>query len=377
MRDSSARDHAELDSPNPSEALLQWRETRDADRYRQWCLDTFEGYVRVGEHEFHPAEVLLRLKPDVVDKTIAECKTQLLEQDEETVCSQFPSPIAIPYQQAIHGPRDPNRRLTRMRDTWEGLINFLSAMVVAEAKVVGVGTSPVQVIEATSRRSIRHRDLRSDKLSTRIGMIEGILESWRSAGVRAVLADLIPVGLPAELRRLNSVRNGFSHLGTLSDVQAARLVEENRPILRDVLVDCLFLAETQLVRLIRVTPGSPPSAEIESLNGHSNARRVRDLDLDADAQMVIMQCGKVGSFDRVLAKMRSRYLDLSPYFYACDDDSGHHTRIAFFKKRAADMCHMEVVGESLALTSEANLHASEFVRCEVAVIGSPGGIGDE
>ncbi|BEP70823.1 MULTISPECIES: hypothetical protein [unclassified Variovorax] len=376
MSDSSARDHAEPDSKSPAEALLQWRETRDADRYRQWCLDAFEGYVRVGEHEFHPAEVL-RLRSDVVDKTIAECKSQLLEQDDETICSQFPSPLAIPYQQAISGPRDPLRRLTRMRDTWEGLINLLSAMVIAEAKIVGVGVPPVQVIESASRRAIKHKDLRSDKISIRIGMIEGILESWRGSGVRAVLADLIPIGLPAELRRLNSVRNGFSHLGTLSDMQATHLVEESRPILHDALVDCLFLADTQLVRLIKMTPGSPPSAEVDRLNGHSTARHVSDLELDADAQKVVMQAGKVGSYDRVLAKVRSRCLDLSPYFYACDDDSGHHTRIAFFKKRAAGMCHLEVVGDSLPLMSAATLHAHEFAHCEVAVVGSQGGVGDD
>ncbi|CAR50730.1 hypothetical protein [Burkholderia cenocepacia] len=376
MSDSTARDHAELDSKNPAEALLQWRETRDADRYRQWCLDMFEGYVRVGEHEFHPAEVL-RLKPDVVEKTISECRSQLLDQDDETICAQFPSPIAIPYQQTIYGPRDPNRRLTRMRDTWEGLINLLFAMVIAEAGLVGIGELPVQVIETASRRAIKHKDLRSDKLSVRIGIIEGILESWRATGVRAVLADLIPSGLPAELRRLNTVRNGFSHLGTLSDVQAAHLIDESRPILHDVLVDCLFLADTQLVRLIKVTPGVPPYAEVDRLNGHSTARHVTDLELDADAQKVVMQSGKVGSYDRVLAKIRSQCLDLSPYFYACDDDSGHHTRIAFFKKRAADTCHLEVVGESLPLTSAANLHAPEFARCEVAVVGSQGGAGDE
>lgn len=376
MSDSTARDHAELDPKIPAETLLQWRETRDADRYLQWCFDTFEGYVKVGENKFHPAEVL-RLRPDVAEKTMAECKSQLLEHDDETICDQFPSPIAIPYQQAIYGPREPIRRLTRLRDTWEGLINLLSAMVIAEVKVIGVGISPVQVIEASSRRAIKHKDLRSDKLSIRIGIIEGILESWRAAGIQAVLADLIPIGLPTELRRLNTVRNGFSHLGTLSDVQAARLVEESRPILHDVLVDCLFLADTQLVRLLKVAPGSPPSAEVDRLNGYSTARHVSDLELDADAQKVVMQSGKVGSYDRVLAKIRSRCLDLSPYFYACDDDSGHHTRIAFFKKRAADMCHLEVVGESLPLTSAANLHNPEFARCEVGVVGSQGGTGDE
>lgn len=375
MSESAPRDHAELESTTPAEALFTWRETRDADRYRQWCLDTFEGYVTVGEHEFHPAEVL-RLKSGVTEKTMAECRSQLSAQDDETFCDQFPSPVAIPYQQVMHGPREPNRRLTRMRDAWEGLINLLAAMVIAEAGTVGVA-APVQVIETGSKRPLKHRDLRSDRLSIRIGILEGILENWRSNGVRSVLADLIPVGLPAELRRLNSVRNGFSHLGTLSDAQASRLVEESRPILHDVLVDCLFLAETQLVRLIKVTPGSPPCAEVDSLNGNSTARRVRDLELDPETQRVVLQSGKVGPYDRVLAKVRSRCLDLSPYFYACDDDSGHHTRIAFFKKRTAERCHLEVVGESLEVTSAATLHSPEFTRCELAILGSRGGAGDE
>jgi hypothetical protein len=376
MSASASRDQAEPEATTPAEALLQWRETRDSDRYREWCLDTFGGYVVVGEHEFHPADVL-RLKPGVTEKSMEDCRSQLLTQDDETVCDQFPAPVAIPYHQAIHGPREPGRRLTRMRDTWEGLINLLAAMVIAEAAEIGVGAAPVHVIETASKRLAKPKDLRSDRLSVRIGVLEGILESWRAAGVRSVLADLIPPGLPAELRRLNAVRNGFSHLGTLSDTQASRLVQESRPILHEVLVDCLFLADTQLVRLIKVTPGSPPSAEVDSLNGNSTARRIRDLDLDSDTQRVVMRSGKVGTYDRVLAIVASRCLDLSPFFYACDDESGHHTRIAFFKKRSGGWCHLEVVGQSLELSSEAELHAVEFARCQSAIFGSEQGVDDE
>jgi hypothetical protein len=376
MSASAPRDQAQLEAATPATALLQWRETRDADRYRQWCFEAFGGYVTVGEHEFHPADVL-RLKPGVTEKSMVECRSQLWTQDDDTVCDQFPAPVAIPYHQVIHGPREPGRRLTRMRDSWEGLINLLAAMVIAEAAEIGIGVSPVEVIETASRRPLKKKDLRSDRLSIRIGVLEGILENWRVAGVRSVLADVIPLGLPAELRRLNAVRNEFSHLGTLSDAQATRLVEESRPILHEVLVDCLFLAETQLVRLIKVTPGSPPSAEVDLLNGHSTARRVRDLDLDSDTQRVVMRSGRIGTYDRVLAIVRSRCLDLSPFFYACDDDSGHHTRIAFFKQRSGDRCHLEVVGEALELRSEAELHVAEFARCESGVLGSEQGTDDE
>lgn len=376
MSDSMARDQAERESISPDDSLVNWRETRDADRYRQWCFDTFEGYVTIGEHDFHPADVL-RLKAGVTETSMRECRLQLQAQDDETVCYQFPAPVAVPYHQSLYGPRESGRRLTRMRDTWEGLINLLSAMVIAEASEIGIGTTPVQLIETASQRRLKQQDLHSDKLAIRIGVLEGILENWRAAGVRSVLADLIPPGLPAELRRLNAVRNGFSHLGTLSDVQAASFVEESRPKLREVLVDCLFLAETQFVRLIKVTPGAPPSAEVESLNGNSTARFIRDLDLDSDMQSVVMRSGKIGAYDRVLVVVQSRCLDLSPYFYACDDDSGHHTRIAFFKKRHGGQCHLEIVGESLELTTGAELHAAEFARCGNAVLGSQRGTDDE
>jgi hypothetical protein len=141
-------------------------------------------------------------------------------------------------------------------------------------------------------------------------------------------------------------------------------------MLHEVLVDCLFLADTQLVRLVKVTPGSPASAEVDSLNGNSTARHIRDLDLDSETERVVMRSGRIGTYDRVLAIVRSRCLDLSPFFYACDDDSGHHTRVVFFKKRSEGHCHLEVVGESLELRSEAELHVAEFARCETAVLGN-------
>lgn len=375
MSESIARDQAEREPISPASSLLNWRETRDADRFRAWCLERFGGYVQVGEHEFHPAAVLT-LKEGATERAKEDCRTQLQAEDEETICEQYPAPVAVPYHQFLNGPREPMRRLTRMRDTWEGLIYLLSALAVAEAVRVGVGDNPVMVVERGSRRPLRARDLRSDKLSVRIGVLDGLLENWRSSGVRAAVAALIPIGVVDELRRLNTVRNGFSHLGTLSDSQARNLIDETAPILRDSLVDLLDLASVQLVRLSRVIPGAPPTAEVESLNGHASSRRIRDLALDTDSGPLVMQAGQIDVYDRVLAKLGDRVVDLSPYFYACDDASGHHTRIAFFKKQGDGKCHLEVVGESVALASDATLHAQEFARCETAILGHSGG-GDD
>jgi hypothetical protein len=376
MSGQTPRDEAEAEPLSPARTHLNWRDTRDADRYREWCLDRFGGYIELGEYEFHPAAVLT-LKEGATEKTREECRSQLEAEDNETICEQYPAPIAVPYHQFLNGPRDPMRRLTRMRDTWEGLINLLSALALAEAARIGVGSGSVMVVERGSRHPVRARDLRSDRLSGRLGLLEGLLESWRESGVRAAVADLIAPGVVAELRRLNAVRNGFSHLGTLSDAQARARVEETAPLLQDSLVDVLDLANVQLVRLSRVVPGWPPTAEVESLNGHAWSRRVTDLALDADSETLVLRAGRIDNYDRVLAKIGTRVLDLAPYFYACDDSSGHHTRVCFFKKRNEGQCHFEVVGEAVEVSSDATLHDPEFFRCQAAVLGDGIGHDDE
>ena len=74
MSDSTPRDQAEIEPLSPALSLLHWRETRDADRYRNWCLEQFGGYVRVGEHEFHPAAVLT-LKEGATESARDECRS--------------------------------------------------------------------------------------------------------------------------------------------------------------------------------------------------------------------------------------------------------------------------------------------------------------
>lgn len=367
MTTSASRDSAEIESLSPSQKLLSWRETRDADRFKDWCLENLGGYVKVGEHEFHPAHVL-RLKDGAVEKAQAECKEQLQKDDDETVCSEFPSPVAVPYHQFLHGPRDLTKRLLRMRDTWEGMIHLLWALVIAEGVRMGIDEHSVTLLDGGFRRQLRAKDLRADSLAVRIAVVDGLIEHWLDRRVQSPVADLIPFGVCDELRRLNAVRNGFSHMGAPSHSQARRLIDESAPLLHESLVDLLQLREVQLLRLGRITPGIPPTAEVEPLIGHARSRSVQDLPLVGQAVQLVMRAGRVGDLDRVLAKIGSHVRDLSPYFYCCDDDMGHHTRLLFFKKRRDGICHFEVVGESHTVESEATLHQTEFERCEQALL---------
>ena len=158
------------------------------------------------------------------------------------------------------------------------------------------------------------KDLRTDSLAVKIGLFEGIFTRCNELGLRLEIASYIPDGLVTEIRRLNTIRNGFSHESAKSDAQAQLLIEEAYPLLREVFVDLADLGEVELVRLRNIKPGSPPAAEVERLVGHAQSKRVRSLPLLDNFASVALAATPVDGFDRVLAKIGPKLVDLCPYF---------------------------------------------------------------
>ena len=340
----------------------------------EWCLASHGGYVKVGEHEFHPAKVLT-LKEGAPEKARAECREELRESDEETILAQFPSPIAVHYQRFLHGPDEALRKLSSMRDTWEGVIHLLWALAIAEMAHSGIGGQPILISEGTSSRRLRADDLRSDRLATRLSVLEALTERQRKEGRSSALSDVVPNGVIGELRRLNSVRNDFSHLATLSETQAQKMVSEFTPLLHASLVDLLGLSKIELCRLRGLKQRAGLSAEVELLIGQARSGRTKYEPLNLSS--LKLNLSKVGKYDRVLARLKNTLLDLSPHFYSCADANGHGTRVLLFKKRQAGICHFEVVGESLPETSEAELHQPEFDRIQQALVNHVSGGSEE
>lgn len=200
-------------------------------------------------------------------------------------------------------------------------------------------------------------------------MIEGVLHRAGELGVGLQVSTFLAADTLGEIRRLNAVRNGFSHEAAKSDAQARGIVEEFYPVVRDVLLDLREVQEVKLMRLHKVQPGG--IAEIEELTGHAQSRRIRELALDHDASAVAMSAAPVGGMDRVLARIGGRTLDLSPFFYAADDDTGHRTRVLSFKLKEADEWHLECVADSTTKKSSAMQHEVLLARLE-AHLGQSG-----
>ena len=363
MTDSSSRDQLEAERLDPDQCLTERRKSRDEADYRFWCESSY-GMVEVGQEQFHPANVLERMAPATARRGRDDWSAIVRKDLEQAVCEQFPAPIAVPFHGFLEGSRSSLTRLYRLRDTWESLIRLLTALALSEAAVSATSLAPLVLRDGKDRgwRKCKRRDLLSDRLAVRIGLIEGVLHRAQELGVDLQVASLLPIDVLGEVRRLNVVRNGFSHASTKSDVQAKAIIEEAYPVFREVLFDLRDMQSVDLIRIHSIQAGG--KAEVEQLKGHAQSRRISELALDADAAALVMSATAVDGMARVFARVGRLTLDLSPFSYAADNDTGHRTNVWDFKYNKANRWHMECVADSTTKISPAVPHEALLVRFE-------------
>ena len=363
MTDSPSRDQLETERLDPDQRLTEWRRCRDEEKYRVWCESSY-GIIEVGQEQFHPADVLETMAPAAARRGRDDWSEIVRTDLEQDVCERFPSPIAVPFHGFLEGPRSSLTRLYRLRDTWESLIRLLAALALSEAAVVATSLTPLVLRDGMDHgwRECKRRDLLSDKLTVRIGLIEGVLHRARELRVDLRVASLLPIDVLAEVRRLNAVRNSFSHASVKSDVQAKAIIEEAYPVFREVLFDMRDMQSIDLIRIHGIQAGG--TAEVEQLNGHAQSRRMRELTLDADAAGLVMSATSVDGMDRVFARVGGLTLDLSPFLYAADNDTGHRTSVWDFKYKKNNEWHIECVADSTTKISPAAPHEALLARFE-------------
>lgn len=362
MTDSPSRDQLEAERLDPGQSLTERRQSRDEEDYRGWCVSSF-GMVEIGQEQFHPADVL-EMAPDAARRGRDECLAMIRSDLERDVCEQFPAPIAVPFHSFLEGPRSALTRLHRLKDTWETLIRFLAALALSEAATIATPLTQLRIRSGMDQgwRECTRRDLVSEKLSIRIGLIEGILHRAKELGIDLQIASLLPVDVLGEIRRLNVVRNSFSHEAAKSEIQARELIEEAYPLFCEVLLDLRDLQNIELIRTHNIQAGG--KAEVERLNGHAQSLRISDLELNDDTATLFMSATQVEGLDRVFACVGGLTLDLSPFLYAAYNDTGHRTNVWDFKFKKNNEWHMECVADSTTKRSPAAPHEDRLGRFE-------------
>ena len=359
MTDSPSRDQLEAERLDPDQRLTERRKSRDDEDYRLWC-ESSHGMVEIGQEVFHPADVLETMAPDAARRGRDECSAMIRTDLEQAVCEEFPAPIAVPFHSFLEGSRSSLTRLHRLRDTWESLVRLLAALALSEAAAIATSLTPLALRDGMGWRPCKRRDLLSDRLTVRIDLVEGVVRRAHELGLNLRIASLLPIDVLGEARRLNVVRNYFSHAPAQSEVQAKEIIEESYPVLREILLDLRDMQSISLIRLHSIQAGG--KAEIERLKGHAQSRRISELALDADAAMLVMSATPVDGMDRVFAFVDGLTLDLSPFLYAADNDTGHRTNVWGFKYKKNNEWHMECVADSTTKISPAVAHEARLVH---------------
>ncbi len=140
-------------------------------------------------------------------------------------------------------------------------------------------------------------------------------------------------------------------------------------MVREVLLDLRDMQSIELLRIYGIHAGG--IAEVELLNGHAQSRRISEMALDDGAASLAMSATPIDGMNRVLARVSGLTLDLSPFLYAADDDTGHRTRLLHFKCKKDDEWQLECVADSTTRTSPAALHEGVLKRFE-GLLGGTG-----
>ena len=261
--------------PSESLGLDQMKLQLDANnyeacpRYNEWLDDRYSqqsgANLDILGYQPRPSFVLFTMSPDTYEATFSDFTQQREEGIKESVCSQFPAPIAYYFYRFENGYESDLQRLHFLRDTWESVIDILHALAVAECR-----HRKIPAVDP-----LKFKDLFTDSVAKRLENIEGITAQLSAAGVLPAVAKVSPAATLAAMKELNQSRNAFSHSAAQSEAQARSWISECYVDVVEVLAELDGLEDVQIVRYLSQVDGTTLRCEI--FRGHSSTRTIQNI----------------------------------------------------------------------------------------------------
>jgi hypothetical protein len=319
-------------------------------RFNEWIDQNHDGYVIEGDTYFfsRPAsEILFEMDPVSYNAALETFQEVQVEDLKSSIYDSYPLPIAYSLYRAYRGSENLHQQLHFLRDTWESLIFLLYAFVVGEARLMGV---------PLSNSGLRMDDLRSDRLSTKLSVIGQVLEAAQEYEIDLRCQSLVSEETVDRIRRLNRVRNGFSHRAALSEQQARDLFIEYSPEVLSVLGEIDSLDSLILMRYAEHGQGIH-DIRCEVFRG---SRRVREFDNIPIGAEILLEIEYHLNPENILLKNQDRIYSLSPFVHFRESAAGHQTDLCLYKRASNDpdvddpppQYEFEVVGTSQCIYLE-------------------------
>lgn len=205
---------------------------RDVD-FDAWLRD--QGPLEVYERPFDAADALATDKIAYLDG-LQQWRNETRQELDHTVIHEFPQPIAAFYRRFLRGHRDPVRRFLSARDTWEALIHFLHATVLAEVRAADLCLRESGILASwVDCQTLRER-------------IELVRLSLEHGQHDLPVSRQITPALLQSVEPLVGVRNGFAHRTAPTEHQTLRLIDDAEPLLVTALREASWLAGVELIR---------------------------------------------------------------------------------------------------------------------------------
>lgn len=272
---------------------------------------------------------------------------------ESIVLERFPTPVAYNFRRFEVGSQELSQKLYFLRDTWESLVYLLYAIVVGEFRCSGGSL-------ATTKFTLDH--LLSSGMNDKLDIIKKILKIAGANGPNLLCASFVTESVIQHLDKLNKERNDFSHSSTPSLKQIQRKIENYTNPVLSILQETMGL---QNVRLLRYTG----SGTIYTLNhqlfmGHNTDHAFATMTITA-AQSSTFKPYMTAN-DKILAYLGDRLFSVAPFVHYVEDDSGHYTKLCFYKKRGKESdgnkgkLVYEIIGEAQPIEEDESFFQEEI-----------------
>ena len=317
-------------------------------RFNEWIDTKFAkdngGDLEILGEKLRPSEVLHKFSFDTYQAKFAEYKRHREEAIISTVTESFPIVIAHPFYRCIYGFENEIQRLQFLRDTWEGLINFVHALVVSESRAEKLPLGA----------PVKCANVLSDSLATRIGTIENVLSVANSSGIPLESTKIVNLEVVTTIKELNHTRNAFSHSGAVSEHRATALINECIEDVFDVLDGFSLLRDVKLLRYDRL---DGLQMRHERFDGHAKTRRYGGIQLNPTR---LSTFAPLLTKEETLLAIKGKIFSACPFLVFVPHSSGHSVQVAFYKKARGDAPNRKLIFEIVGEANEIEQDRSQF-----------------
>lgn len=302
---------------------LRYEENEDFNQ----SIDDAEGVVTILNTPFRASEILFTLQKETYRIALTDFETQQTEELKQLGFNVLPDCIAYNYWLSQRGPNsnNPIAKFLHLKDSWEGVIVTLNALVWGEvrAKAIDLKTADVYHSGQANLR-FNSRVLLSDELKQILENIKAVVNFSNANGLNLKCGNFISLELIETLYELQNNRNHFSHTATPTKEQAEAELNIVTPLFRTVLKNLKFFEEISILRFESFTT----SCRFQTFKAHSLNREFEEaIGIEAVQQAYVMtNPGEV-----IFAHWDDDIFSLSPFMHFKHDDTGHETYLSVYK----------------------------------------------